>query len=129
MKFKWSRSGSGYEVSTQGDKRFSALVARLPDGRTIEEAYQLDIKGYRSTGSNDWRDGKGKPPIRTISNDALYIEYTALWKEWASANKDLIGDLYVLVSNSNRTLTDMFATSNINQARALCDILNNLHEI
>ena len=35
-KFTYGRTG-GYEVSTQGDKRFSALVARMPDGRTIEE--------------------------------------------------------------------------------------------
>ena len=32
MEFTWSRRG-GYEVSTKGDKRFSALVAKMPDGR------------------------------------------------------------------------------------------------
>lgn len=51
-----------YEVSTQGDRRFSAFVARLRDGRTIEEAYQLDIKGYRSF-SDDVKYGKGKLPL------------------------------------------------------------------
>lgn len=61
--YKWARySDNSYEVSSAGDKRFSALYAKLKDGRTIEEAYQLDIKGYRSQG-NDWRLGKGKPPI------------------------------------------------------------------
>ena len=46
--FTWARySPNSYEVSTKGDKRFSALNARLKDGRTIEEAYQLDVKGYR----------------------------------------------------------------------------------
>jgi hypothetical protein len=29
-----------YEVSSRGDKRFSALYAKLSDGRTIEQAYQ-----------------------------------------------------------------------------------------
>lgn len=68
--FQWSRkSQNGFEVSTaaknlsaeQGDKRFSAFNAKLKDGRSIEEAYQLDVKGYRIDG-NDWRLGKGKPP-------------------------------------------------------------------
>jgi hypothetical protein len=43
---------NGYEVSTVGDKRFSALVAKLKDGRTIEEAYQLDVKGFRQLGND-----------------------------------------------------------------------------
>lgn len=47
-KFSYARtSNNSYEVSTAGDSRFSALNAKLKDGRTIEEAYQLDIKGYR----------------------------------------------------------------------------------
>lgn len=70
-KFTWSRrvkdESLGYEVSSYGDKRFSALNARLSDGRSIEEAYQLDVKGYRNLGS-DWRLGKGKPPM-IPSND------------------------------------------------------------
>ena len=36
---KWSRKG-GYECSSKGDKRFSALFAVMPDGRTIEQHYQ-----------------------------------------------------------------------------------------
>ena len=47
-KFSYARTANNsYEVSTAGDSRFSALNAKLKDGRTIEEAYQLDIKGYR----------------------------------------------------------------------------------
>lgn len=33
--FKWARRG-GYECSSKGDARFSALNVRLPDGRTID---------------------------------------------------------------------------------------------
>jgi hypothetical protein len=48
-KFSYARtSDNSYEVSTAGDSRFSALNAKLKDGRTIEEAYQLDVKGYRT---------------------------------------------------------------------------------
>ena len=66
--YKWSRySDNSYEVSSQGDKRFSALFAKLKDGRTIEEAYQLDVKGYRQQ-SNNWKEGKGKAPIIPFYN-------------------------------------------------------------
>lgn len=65
----------GYEVSTQGDRRFSALVARMPDGRTIEE-------------------GKGKPPLRSRA------------------------------AKSGYRLCDRFASTPVNQARALATILN-----
>ena len=43
MTYKWARYG-GYEVSSKGDKRFSAFNAYLPDGRSIEQVYQCDIK-------------------------------------------------------------------------------------
>lgn len=56
--FKWARTAeNGYEVSTKGDKRFSALVATFKkdtvidgvnvDGRTIEDVYQSVIKKSR----------------------------------------------------------------------------------
>jgi alkylated DNA repair dioxygenase AlkB len=52
--FTYARtSDNSYEVSTAGDTRFSALHAVLKDGRTIEEAYQLDIKGYRKYDKGD----------------------------------------------------------------------------
>lgn len=116
---RYAAPGQGYELSSHGDKRFSALFARLEDGRTIEEAYQLDVKGYRAT-SNNWRDGKGKPPLdRSID---CYAEYLKLWQQWARENPSLIEDL------RNRAdgyvLTDKFASSPVSQARALADILN-----
>lgn len=54
----WARTASNsYEVSTKGDKRFSALVAKFADGtivdgvdvggRTIEDVYQTVIKKSR----------------------------------------------------------------------------------
>lgn len=107
-----------YELSSHGDKRFSALFARLKDGRTIEEAYQLDVKGYRAV-SNNWRAGKGKPPM--VKRD-MWPEYLALWKQWASENPLLIADLRVKAAG--KTLTDKFASTPISQARALADILN-----
>ena len=116
--YKWARSASAeekYEVSTVGDKRFSALNARLEDGRTIEEHYQVDVKGYRSI-----KEGKGKPPKDTNVN--LYREYKKLWDRWAKQNPDLIKDL--AGKAANKTLTDKFASTDVSQARALSEILN-----
>lgn len=118
----WSRaSDNGYEVSTKGDKRFSALQAKLNDGRTIEEAYQLDIKGYRSQG-NDWRLGKGKAPKIPMSKEQLYGQYKALWLRWSNENPALLQELGEKAKG--KTLTDMFATTDINQARALSELVN-----
>lgn len=118
---RYSPKGTGYELSSKGDRRFSALNARLRDGRTIEEAYQLDVKGYRTV-SNDWRTGKGKPPMTSHEKNDLWQQYLALWQQWARENPHLIEDLRV--QSQGKTLTDMFASTGISQARALAEILN-----
>lgn len=115
----WTRRG-GYECSSQGDVRFSALNARLEDGRTIEEHYQCDVKGYQPGGTN-WRLGKGKPPLTPVD---LWTEYLALWKRWADLNPDLVFELAEMTQRRGNTLSDCFASSPINQARALATILN-----
>lgn len=114
---------SPYEVSSAGDKRFSALFARLKDGRTIEEAYQLDVKGYRDQG-NDWKIGKGKPSLRQGID--IWAEYKALWQQWAKENQPLMREL--AEKAKGKCLTDKFASSPISQARALAEILNSYHE-
>ena len=120
IKVKWSRFG-GYEVSSKGDRRFSALNAMLDCGRTIEEIYQCDIKGYDPGGTN-WRLGKGKPPLdRSVD---LWAAYLDLWKQWALENPDLIDELRTLVKDNGFCLSDRFATTHINQAHALSKILN-----
>lgn len=110
----------GYEVSSQGDRRFSALDARLKDGRTIEEAYQLDVKGYRAK-SNDWRSGKGKPPINGKTDEQIWEEYKGLWRKFLTENPNLESDLRVKAAG--KTLTDKFASTPVSQARALAELL------
>lgn len=122
-KFTWQRFG-GYECSSKGDNRFSAFNAKLRDGRTIEEHYQCDVKSYDPGGKN-WRLGKGKPPLKDVN---LYEEYLQLWKYWATDNIPLMRELYHLARKEGYILSDRFATSEINQARALADILNLLCE-
>ena len=115
----WKRFG-GYEVSTQGDKRFSAFSAIMLDGRSIECHYQCDVKGYDVGGTN-WRLGKGKPPIDRSKK--LWKEYLDLWIEWAKCNPVLIEELRKL-TDANKCLSDKFASTPINQAAALACILN-----
>lgn len=123
--YKWARRVKRgepyYEVSTKGDKRFSSLLARLSNGFTIEEVYQLKIKGYGKI-SNDWRVGKGKPPLIKITKEELYKKYKNIWKIFFKENPKKLKELQDLIKN--KTITDMFATSEINQAHAICDILN-----
>lgn len=122
--FKWARkSKNGYEVSSKGDKRYSAFWARLKDGRTIEQVFQCDVKGYDPGGTN-WKLGKGKPPLD--KNVDLWEKYLELWREWASIHPELIEELRVVVCLKNFTLTDMFASTSVNQAHALATILNEL---
>lgn len=114
--YTWARfAAGGYECSTAGDRRFSALVATLADGRTIEQAYQLDVKGYRAQGS-DWRLGKGRPPLTKVD---LWPAYLDLWRQWAEENPALMHELA-----KHRLLTDKFAISTVSQARALAELLN-----
>lgn len=118
----WSRYAvDGYECSSKGDKRFSALFATLIDGRTIEEAYQLDVKGYRAF-SDDWRVGKGKPPVFLKSKAQLWEEYLQLWRRWSEDNPELFAQIREIAQK--KVLTDMFATTMINQAHALSTLID-----
>lgn len=121
MQVQWQRFG-GYECSSRGDARFSAFTAVLPDGRTIEQWYQCDIKGYQP-GSTNWRLGKGKPPLSNIPHDVLFTSYVSLWRIWAINNLPLMEELLAAVKLHGH-LSDRFATTPINQAHALAVILS-----
>lgn len=134
--FTWAdKSNNSYEVSTNGDKRFSALVATFKEGtmidgenvggKTIEDVYQSVIK----------KSGKGQAPAKDskLYNESLktkedredfsYTEgYLPLWQEWARQNPELIEELREKAKG--KVLTDMFANTRVSQARALADILN-----
>lgn len=123
MQFKWSRwDKQGYEVSSKGDSRFSALFAGMPDGRTIEQWYQCDVKGYQP-GGRDWRLGKGKPSLLQYPEGHLWLMYLSLWRLWTLNNMRLMSELREQAIQHNHTLTDCFATTPVNQAHALATIL------
>ena len=120
-KVTWARHGKGYEVSTKGDMRFSAFFAKLEDGRSIEVHFQCDTKQYDPGGTN-WKLGKGKPP-KDKSID-LWNEYLKLWRRWVDLNPHLLEELYHITKLTNNLLTDRFASSECNQARALAYLIN-----
>lgn len=117
----YSTGSDGFNVSTKGNelgKKFSAFNAKLDDGRSIEEHYQVDVKGYSSI-----REGKGKPSKKTPNNQ-LWDSYLNLWRNWASKNPDLMAQLRKEVAKHNNHLYDPFAKTENNQARALATLLN-----
>lgn len=118
VKFTWQRRG-GYEVSSKGDQRFSAFFARMPDGKSIEYHHQVHNKGYPSIS-----EGKGKSPLNT--NIDLWEAYLNLWRVWANNNLPLMRELYKAAKEKNCILSDCFANTEINQARALATILDEL---
>lgn len=123
----WAREspapGVGYEVSSAGDKRFSAFHATMPDGRSIELWYQCDIKGY-DPGGHSWSLGKGKPSLIDYPGDEQYQLYKALWKLWAIRHPNWMMELAMHAVRAGNLLTDYFANTPINQARALSEIIN-----
>lgn len=121
MIYTWTRNGLGYECSSKGDTRFSALYAKMPDGRTVEQHYQCDIKGYQPGGTN-WKLGKGKPGLNP--NVDLWTEYLNLWLYWSLAHPEDLEDLRWKSWHYDHCLKDSFATTPINQARALAWLLN-----
>lgn len=136
VKYQWATSAlNSYEVSSQGDKRFSALFAVFApgtifmgtdvSGMTIEDVYQKVIK----------KSGKGLPPApdSILYNPSLTTKsarenfsyqqaYLPLWQLWSSQNPTLIEELRKAAKG--KVLTDKFSSNTtVNQARALADIL------
>ena len=118
------RYANGYEVSSKGDTRFSALRAKLFDGRTVEEVYQLDVKGYRAD-FNNWRWAKGKPSKIEYTLREQQNLYTTIWWKYMQEQKDATRDLILRMQEQETiVLTDMFANGNISQAYSISEILN-----
>lgn len=130
---------NSYEVSSRGDSRFSAMVAKFKPGtvlfghdvggRTIESVYQHGVKQGDWTTNNNSKTGK--PNSKDIitgntENDSYVQGYLPLWKEWAKQNPELIQEL--MQKARGKVLTDQFASTAVSQARALADILNQPYE-
>ncbi|MEK9747783.1 MAG: hypothetical protein VW333_03590 [Pseudomonadales bacterium] len=116
---KWSNKvGAGYEVSSRGDRRFSALFAKLPDGRTVETAW-ANAKGYPDRWSAKGKPAKGE-------GFEYWPTYKHLWRIWAAANPHLMRELRI--AKGDRPLVDRFARTENNQARALAELLEEISD-
>ncbi len=114
MNKSWSNKvGAGYEVSSKGDRRFSALFARLADGRTIEDAW-AEAKGYPD------RYAAKNRPAKDPSFDYPGV-YRGLWEQWANENPALMAEL--AAKSQGQPLVDRFAKTGNNQAWALSELL------
>lgn len=137
--FEYARNANGkpnYEVSSRGDKRFSAMTATFApgttlfghdvSGRTIENVYQNGVKQgqwHVSVGNQKTGAPSSKEIIKgNTEDDSYYQGYLPLWQEWAKQNPQLIEELRQKAQG--KILTDMFASTAVSQARALADILN-----
>lgn len=113
----WERHNlNGYECSSKGDKRFSALYATI-NGQTIEYLYQVKIKGYPSI-----KEGKGNPPLTNLTPEDTWQCYLGLWRAYFQQNPLLYIELRK--TRDGTTFTDCFATTEINQARAISELVN-----
>jgi hypothetical protein len=115
-----------FEVSSRGDKRFSAGWAEV-DGRTIEDIYQVDIKGGVKTGSGRFAySTKGNPPApgslaSRMTADEQYEAYKDLWRKYFDQNPEALQE--VARKSQGKVLTDIYGSGDVNQARAIHDIL------
>lgn len=116
------------ECSSKGDKRFSAFYARLEDGRTIEQHYQCDLKGYDPGGTN-WRLGKGKPPLTSWPYETHFSLYTALWRRYLAMHPELLNFLCEQ-AKTGYVFTDAFSSpGRMDQAKSLTFIVDEyLHD-
>ena len=144
--YKWGlKASNSYEVSSAGDKRFSAKFAKFDKGTiiegvdvggyTIEQVYQTLIKQgkLRKSDAKTGRPTNPKLLDPTLTTDerredlSYFIGYLPLWRTWAEQNPKLIEELRTKAKG--KTLTDKFASINgrvgrVSQARALAQILN-----
>ena len=58
------------------------------------------------------------------SPEELYKGYKQLWTFWMAENIDLVFELAERAADAGYVLTDCFASTPVNQARALSELLN-----
>lgn len=131
LKFKFHQlSGSPWII----EERVGFIGTREVDADYIKpimrKVFELTIK-HGGEINTDWREGKGKDPINkkyvkewVVDRTLLYKDYCDLWYRWIMENPHLLVEL--AMKSNGKILTDRFASTEINQARALTDIMNNL---
>ena len=77
------------EVSSKGDKRFSAFYARIKrrNNRSIEELYQARKLFENGVSGLSVKEAKGKRPVNI---DDCRDYYSQLWQEFFQENPELL---------------------------------------
>jgi hypothetical protein len=91
------------ECSSKGDRRFSALYARIRarENQSIEELYQAHkVFADGSTGL-PWRKAKGRADC--VNMDECRMLYALLWREYIAENPELN-----FILNKASGLSDIF---------------------
>jgi len=115
-----------FEVSSAGDKRFSAGWAEIGN-RTIEDIWQVDFKGGVKNGPGRFdyttksKDPAPGSPASKMNEEEQYAAYKNLWVRFFASNPQLLEEASRL--SRGKVITDKYARRSINQARAIDDIL------
>jgi hypothetical protein len=123
------RKGVGYSKTNEP---LSALRMKFADGRTIEEVYQLDVKGYRQLAMENskwrnkpwlmWMEGKGNPTLKGQTLEELEAQYTDLWRHWFNQNPDQLRVAARAIGN--KPINDVMAKpGSVSQSKSIHEIL------
>lgn len=112
----FKKSGKGMEPSEDSVLRFNP-VARPEDDDFLDTL----PKELAQAIADDFIGNKDATEAQ-LQDYSYYRIYLPLWQEWARQNPELIEELREKAKG--KVLTDMFANTRVNQARALADILN-----
>lgn len=128
--FTWLTTGENFGNSKATEEYRQAILHKListPKGTNILYYTELNrpshatVLGYLINHKEFITNYKD-----SIEDFSYYEGYLPLWQEWAKQNPALISELKA--KSAGKTLTDKFARTKVNQARALTDIINNFNE-
>jgi hypothetical protein len=106
LRFNYSKH-TGYDISLKGDNRYCKIVAKLANGKTVQEEFNERIKS-----------------LPQLEPETFYPYLLGVYRQWAYENPLLLKELaYKALTNSN-CVRDKLAVGVLSHARALVQILN-----
>lgn len=138
-KYSWVRRGapeSSLDLSSEQARAYGASSARFLrgtmlgrhdiSGMTVEDVYQKIVRRSEAGAAHPSRTSYlTRRDLTSVEQEeyAYYEGYLPLWTLWAEQHPDMIDSLEEML-DERTSLSDRFATSDVNAARALSDILN-----
>ena len=106
LRFNYSKH-SGYDISLQGDSRYAKTVAKLRNGKTIQEEFNERLK-----------------PLPQMEPEKFYPYLLSVYRQWAWENPLLMKELLDKALSNRNCIRDKLAVGVLSHARALVQILN-----